>query len=417
MSDDILKKARLTSVAYQGSVSNAMAPIPHPRFRSWMHERCELPSVSLKQKLEWWKQQPDFVQAIEAVVSRVMHFFRVYHGVRPWVMFKLIMKVFWFYFKIFNQIRVFGKNNIPRSGCIFYVNHPGSYDPIIMFSTIPHVQPGGFVSWGNSWFADMIDKQFNLSAFRYGNVNFAVEDMVRKLFKNPYFAIWPEGHPHMGPIEQGFSSIVRVYATVNFDKDRIPFLPVLIRGDGTLRYGVSHKMGSIEVHFFKPFFIPREWLKTPEDGGKTPREIIDILMWFLAKRNGQTEIAKNPRLEHRKHSFDVRAEINKILAGVSIASDLKARAACPVCAGIPSKVGFEEKKLKTIPDAFSKLHDFVEDPTGIHRILYCPSCRSWYSIAHREGSYKALQLKSLDWVRWIASHVLSEHQGKINPIS
>nr|MDO8116109.1 hypothetical protein [Candidatus Sigynarchaeota archaeon] len=390
-----------------------MAPIPHPRFRSWMHERCELPSVSLKQKLEWWKQQPDFVQAIEAVVSRAMYRVGCFRGIRPWVTYKFIMKVFWHYFRIFNQLRVFGVDNIPKSGCIFYINHPGSYDPIIMFSTIPHIQPGGFVSWGNSWFADMIDRLFNLSAFRYNNVHYVVEDMVRKIFKNPYFAIWPEGHPHMGPIEQGFSSIVRVYATINHDKDRIPFLPVLVRGEGTLRYGVSHKMGPMEVHFFKPFFIDRAWLRRPDEGGKTPREIIDYMMFFLAKKNGQKELAKNFRLEGRKSYFDIQGVVEKQLASIKFTCDARAVDKCEICKSIPWKPGFIEKNAKDVPEAFAKMEDYIEDPTNIHRLVHCPSCDAWYSIAHRDGAYKITALKSIEWLRRIAAHVIIEHQAKI----
>jgi hypothetical protein len=125
--------------------------------------------------------------------------------------------------------------------------------------------------------------------------------MVRQiLLHNRYFAIWPEGHPHPGPIEEGFSSIVRVYATLNHDRDRIPFVPVLIRGEAAVRRNVQHKPGRIEIHFFKPVFIDRQWLKPLAEGGKTPREIIDFLMLHLARKNGQTSIAPNPRLQRTR---------------------------------------------------------------------------------------------------------------------
>jgi len=73
-------------------------------------------------------------------------------------------------------------------------------------------------------------------ALPQANMPLKVEAMIRRiLLHNRFFAIWPEGHPHKGPIEQGFSSIVRVYATLNSDRDRIPFLPVLIRGEAAER--------------------------------------------------------------------------------------------------------------------------------------------------------------------------------------
>jgi hypothetical protein len=192
-------------------------------------------------------------------------------------------------------------NNIPPTGCIFYVNHPGSFDPPILYAVIPHIQVGSFISWGDGWFADMIEACYGMSAYRQPGMPQKVEAMIRQiLLRNRFFAIWPEGHPHPGPIEQGFSSIVRVYATLNYDRDRIPFLPALIRGEAAVRREVQHKPGRIEIHFFKPVFIDRQWLKPPAEGGKTPREIIDFLMLHLAQKNGQSSIVPNPRLQRTK---------------------------------------------------------------------------------------------------------------------
>ena len=50
----------------------------------------------------------------------------------------------------------------------------------------------------------------------------------------------------------------------------------------------------------KPFFIPRDWLKHPSEGGKTPREIIDFIMLKIGKIAGQSELIPNSRLKWRK---------------------------------------------------------------------------------------------------------------------
>ena len=53
--------------------------------------------------------------------------------------------------------------------------------------------------------------------------------------------------------------------------------------------------------FLKPVFVPRDWLNHPNDGGKTPREIIDYLMLLIARVRGQKKLVKNHRLHERRH--------------------------------------------------------------------------------------------------------------------
>jgi hypothetical protein len=130
-----------------------------------------------------------------------------------------------------------------------------------------------------------------------------VEKMIRQVLQhNTFFAIWPEGFPNRdGKVRQGFSSVARLYSVINCQEDKIPFLPVLIQGSGVYIYEVKVKRGPIAIRYGNPFYIPREWLKTPEEGGKSPREITDYIMMKLAKMQKQTELVPNPRLEHRKN--------------------------------------------------------------------------------------------------------------------
>jgi 1-acyl-sn-glycerol-3-phosphate acyltransferase len=279
-------------------VQERRSAIPHPEFTSWMHERCELPRETPDAMLRRWKSQPVILQALDAVASWLFIKTGSLSGRRRHVTYKVFMHVIRLYFRLFNRLKVFGKKNIPKHGCIFYVNHPGSFDPPILWAALPDLQVGAFVvaTWG--WFADAIEKVYGITRLHLPAQEQKVEFMVRQILaRNAFFAIWPEGHPHEGPIEQGFSGIARVYAVLNYNKNRIPFVPVLIRGKAANRQMIQHKMGQIEIHFFKPRFLDRQWLQRPEEGGKTPREIIDYLMDFLARKNGQATFAPNPFLE------------------------------------------------------------------------------------------------------------------------
>ena len=91
---------------------------------------------------------------------------------------------------------------------------------------------------------------------------------------------------------EGFSSIVKVYATANALKDVIPFVPVY----------QTEARGRQRFRFFilKPVFIPRDWLKPPAEGGRTPREIIDHMMLILARFRGQETLGSNRVLDRRR---------------------------------------------------------------------------------------------------------------------
>ena len=206
----------------------------------------------------------------------------------------MIRRCFILYFRIFNRLKVFGKLNIPKQGCIFYVNHPGTHDPLIMMSAIPF-QIGMLIAWGQSWLFDFIEKYYGILSLRNYPANIQVERMVRNIcLKNPYFAIWPEGHPNGKQcVEKGFNSIVKVYTTINSKKNLIPFVPVLLRGSHVYFKDKKIHPYPIEVHILPPFFINRNWFAPNSPEYKSPREIIDYLMDILARANGQKSCEEN----------------------------------------------------------------------------------------------------------------------------
>jgi 1-acyl-sn-glycerol-3-phosphate acyltransferase len=220
-----------------------------------------------------------------------------------------------------------GEENIPREGGIYLINHMAGIDVVIPFLAAFKEPIGVFTDMGNHFVVDILEKIGFVP--RMGNAQEMVEKMIRNLLTvNKNFVMWPEGTPDKGQgVMQGFSSIVKVYATVNADKDRVPFVPVVMQGidkfgsqyipnirkycpkwdnlTQTERKKAYRKIKRVGVKrviftYLKPVYLPRTWLLPPEQGGKTPREIIDFLMLKIAHKLDQKTLASNPLLDHRK---------------------------------------------------------------------------------------------------------------------
>jgi 1-acyl-sn-glycerol-3-phosphate acyltransferase len=298
--------------------------IPHPELSSWMFTRYHLPSyLDLNPKaVEESERRYRWLNYILSTLVKVSVLSKWrYAGFRFLTSFGLLL------FKIFNRVEITGRENIPKQGAIFYANHPGSLDPILLICSLRH-PVGCFVSYDNYWltsfgvkYSGFINKEIILENsiksedFHSSNRNYErdllTEVMIRNiLFVNRYFAIWPEGTlSRQGLISRGFSSVVRAYATINSKKDLIPFVPVLFEGSQCYHIGYNHNLSprtnKIKVKFQDPYFIPRDWLLNPEidKKGKTPREIIDYMMNILVQAHGQNRFAKNHRLMHVKKEY------------------------------------------------------------------------------------------------------------------
>ncbi len=233
------------------------------------------------------------------------------------------MKILKAYLHIVNSFEVRGKGKIPKEGAIFYVNHPGSLDvPILLAAFGKPI--GVFVSYDNFYFLDVIEHYYGLinkkkvlrdaRVSRRNRRDVLIELMIRNILKkNRYFAIWPSGSlSRSGKVQEGFSSVVRAYSVINAEKDRIPFVPVLIQGSQCYHIGVNPslkpKFKKIRLSFLDPYYLPRKWLQKPEEGGKSPREIINYMMRILAKANGQKTFIKNNSLERARRHYRQRQE-------------------------------------------------------------------------------------------------------------
>ena len=298
--------------------------IPHPELFSWMFSRHHLPPyLEINPKaVEESGRRYRWVNYIISSLAKAAALKRwQYAG------FRLLTAFGRFLFTIFNRLEITGKENIPKQGAMFYCNHPGSFDPILLICSLGH-PVGCFVSWDNYWltsfgikYSGFINKEIILENsvksedFQPTNPNYErdllTEVMIRNILTvNRYFAIWPEGTlSRKGLVSRGFSSIVRAYATLNSKKDAIPLVPVLFEGSECYHIGrnrnLTPRTDKIRVKFLDPYFIPRDWLLNPEldKRGKSPREIIDYMMNILVQAHGQKRFAKNHHLYHVKKRY------------------------------------------------------------------------------------------------------------------
>lgn len=294
--------------------------IPHPELTSWMFQRVPLPKKFTPSK-ERLKKKLETYQRSDRYISRIIKISHIFSW--PWAGSRVFLKFWYLYFKIFNRVKVLNKQYIPKKGAIFYLNHPGSFD-VLLINAVVGRPISCFISWDNFMLTKLgeklfgfINKQFihddeNVRKGLFGpEGDLMIEKSIRTILKtNSMYAIWPSGGlDDDGLVRQGFSSIVKTYTVVNSKKDIVPFIPVLLRGSDCYHIGKNPhllpKTKKIYVKFFKPFFIPREWLDPPEKGtgGKTPREIIDYLMLKLARANGQENFAPNWSLNWKKDQF------------------------------------------------------------------------------------------------------------------
>lgn len=292
--------------------------IPFPHLKSWMHERVEIPEETLDEREARYQRQHKGLRLISSMFSRFLKRTKLMRI--KWTLYRLIIGVFargWA--RIAHRLEVKGREKVPESGAILYMLHTSNND-VINGLTLFKEPISPFTAIGNGYFADLMEHFFGFIS-RRGKGKVLIEKMIRTLLlKNRYMIIWPEGRPEYEgkPIEP-FSGIVRVYAVINSQKDLIPFQPVILHGGenywrrGRRRHRKHGNPGKRKrrkkkdtrprkwvAHFYDPFFLPRDWLKSPDEGGKTPREIINYLMLKLAKKFGFTKLEKNRALEWRR---------------------------------------------------------------------------------------------------------------------
>ncbi len=313
--------------------------IPYPHLKSWMHERIPLPHETRVEKIQRYLAQPEDKLWAQSIISRLMERLKpIRHPRLKWALYRMIFSVLHRIYRLIHRLEIRGKENIPPEGAIFIINHLPGPDVVAPFLTAFKQPVSPFCDAGNGYLADFLEVVFNF-VIRRGRPAVMVEKMIRTIAqKNRYFAMWPEGTlERYYKVIEGFSGIVKVYATLNAGKNRIPFVPVIFQrwtAGNIPRMGLSEEEVQVKlkrIHervvkarnkkfrkfipkkyykswrfskmrftFLKPRFVPQEWLNPPEEGGKTPREIINWVMLIIARAFGQEELAPNQAVERRR---------------------------------------------------------------------------------------------------------------------
>lgn len=284
--------------------------VPYPGLTSWAFSRAEVPRVPLEEKRARYLRQSPAARVVESLLSRFLARTRLDRGRGRWLLLRGVAGFFRWWFRVFNRLRVRGRAKLPDRA-IFYANHPGSFDVLLLLLAVKH-PVSCFFSFGDGWFADFLHERLGfVSKCRHGR-DALIELSIRRLLTfNRYFAIWPEGSLSASgeAIKRGYSSVARVYAVVNSHRNVVPFVPVLFRGSSCYAYHFTPTTTPVAVDFLDPFYLPRAWLRDParDPLGKTPREIVDYLMHRLARAKGQRALALNKGLERRRARYRERA--------------------------------------------------------------------------------------------------------------
>jgi hypothetical protein len=278
--------------------------IPYPNLQSWMHLRSGIPKETIGERNTRYANRFHNMLALDYLISGLARFFHIGNQTIRWAFYRVCMGLLRFQFRILNQIEIRGDDYIPPKGGIFYLNHFGKKD-VAIFQAVFGKPLSAFVDSGNGLIADILEKYFYF-VLRRGDTNVLIEKMVQTLLlKNRYFATWPEGTVSDDEqVLEAFSGIIKVYATINAKRDIIPFIPVYMQGTNCYFWHGRRRLKKIYVTYLKPFFLPRDWLKSPTEGGKSPREIANHIMMVLARANGQKELGHNHMLNWRRQNVE-----------------------------------------------------------------------------------------------------------------
>jgi 1-acyl-sn-glycerol-3-phosphate acyltransferase len=267
-----------------------------------MCERVPLAVETSQQRQRRYEMQGDQDRLIDAIMSGLLARTGLLSRRRRWTFYRFACKATHDIFRILNRLEVKGLENVPKQGAIYIANHQCAIDPAILMAALPY-PPGIFVDSGYGWLADVLEATLGFVPHQ-GRGDEVVEKMVRAiLLTNPHFAIWPEGDYNFGQVVSGFSGIAKVYAVLNRQRNVIPFVPVVSQGAECYRGEENKRLRKIRITVLKPVFLPQTWLKPPAEGGKTPRQLIDALMLFVARKLGQRSLGRNSYLDSRRRYF------------------------------------------------------------------------------------------------------------------
>lgn len=183
-----------------------------------------------------------------------------------------ISLLFFVYFKIKNNIKIYGRENLPKSGpCILVGNHSSVADALLLIAVFCGLEGKRFkyIAHAKDFEKDNAQRYFHMlfgGKPRKGKGADLVKYMAQELLKGNVVAIPPEGmYNRDNKIMKGYTGTARIYHLANkYSKKPIPIVPLVSIGAG-LAYPTtpgpegkyySHKIGIIG-RYGKPFYLPK----------------------------------------------------------------------------------------------------------------------------------------------------------------
>lgn len=183
-----------------------------------------------------------------------------------------ISLIFLIYFKGKNNIKVYGRKYLPKSGPYILVgNHSSVADALLLIAVFCGLEGRTFkyIAHEKDFQKDNAQRYFHMlfgGKPRKGRGVDLVKYMAQELLKGNVVAIPPEGmYNRENKIMKGYTGTARVYHLANrYCKTPIPIVPLVSIGAG-LAYPTSpgsdgkyhsHKIGIIG-RYGKPFYLPR----------------------------------------------------------------------------------------------------------------------------------------------------------------
>lgn len=184
--------------------------------------------------------------------------------------------------KLFHDIRVEGRNYLPRSGpVILAANHPSYFDPVYLILRLK--RPVRFLAW---------EKPFQIPVLgalikRYGTIPLntqkpgraSFEAAVRCLQNGEVFGIFPEGGRSvfgtMNPLKSGVARLAMMTGA--------PILPATVMGAYWVwpKHNLLPRPGPVTVRFHPPIHLSEKELKERRRDRRYEQEIVEKVLGVI----------------------------------------------------------------------------------------------------------------------------------------
>ena len=206
------------------------------------------------------------------------------------IKFKLSKWVLFLYFKIFHQIRFYGRGNVPITGPVIIApNHISYYDPVIMGAGLN--RDVEFMAWGRLFTIPVLRKMIRFFGAFPVDVSKADKsayvNAIRALRKGKALMIFPEGkRSDDGEVVEFKLGLVRIAFMTNS-----MIVPVTIAGayDAWPKHRLLPRPRRISVYYHRPISIDRQDFAGNKDKHKFFDEVTNQIRKTISSKLKETK--------------------------------------------------------------------------------------------------------------------------------